>query len=578
MTAPLPSTSTLAGNDINEAADVSFPAVRTRAELAAWLGLSDKRLRFLLYGRTEDVNYTVFSISKRSGGTRQIAAPTPILAAIQRKIAAQLSLLAPVRHIAKGYVRGASIADHAALHANRRWVVCADIEGFFPSINFGRVLGMFRSAPFVFPEEVAVPLAQLCCFKGVLPQGAPTSPVISNVICRSLDRKLLELAKPLRCVVSRYADDICFSTNLKEIPSAIATRDGEGFSPGAGLVDALVSSGFDLNPKKFSVKRGSSHPMITGLIVTDVPRMPRRWRRELRMTLHVLRKYGEEEAAKAIADNRKKRLDVGEVNALSVIRGRSAFASYLDRRFGTGYVESLIRGYPQQSELLGSRSFAKINVITEGKTDRFYLESAYRELADKLPDLRRLVVSFSDKPLRENGFGDESLKRHLEEISGHDLPMVTVGLFDCDNSKILSSLGIGPGEVKWLGSSVAAACLPRPEIQDGAYCIEHFIPAEVRSQFSVDGRRIFSIDEFDGVNGMHTSGAFYRTIPKKTSLIVDADVYDTRTGLGVALSKSDFCSLICSATPPFDGFDWGCFRRVLEMIAKIARRELPERL
>lgn len=172
------------GNLSKLSAELGFLELATREDLAKWLGISDKQLRYLLYKLPSSKKYTSFSIPKKSGGSRQIAAPISFLLGLQKKIAHSLYLHSPPRLVAKGYVKGRSILDHGELHAGRRWVICADIQDFYPSINFGRVVGMFRSPPFSFGDPVAVPLAQLCCLDGVLPQGAPRSPVVSNIVCR----------------------------------------------------------------------------------------------------------------------------------------------------------------------------------------------------------------------------------------------------------------------------------------------------------------------------------------------------------------------------------------------------------
>jgi RNA-directed DNA polymerase len=90
-------------------------------------------------------------------------------------------------------------------------------------VHFGRVRGVFRAHPFDFPEEAATTLAQICCHRGLLPQGAPTSPVISKLVCRSLDSELSRYAKSAHCHYTRYADDICFSSGQRVFPGALAS-------------------------------------------------------------------------------------------------------------------------------------------------------------------------------------------------------------------------------------------------------------------------------------------------------------------------------------------------------------------
>ena len=116
-----------------------FLSVKSRSDLAGWLGVSERALRYILYKLPEERKYSTLEIKKRNGNARVIDAPSPALKFLQSKLAETLSEIAPPRQLAKGYVRERSIFDHAKVHRSKRWLVLADIKDFFPSINFGRL-------------------------------------------------------------------------------------------------------------------------------------------------------------------------------------------------------------------------------------------------------------------------------------------------------------------------------------------------------------------------------------------------------------------------------------------------------
>lgn len=100
------------------------------------------------------------------------------------------------------------------IHKNKRYILNIDLENFFNSFHFGRVMGYFnKNRYFNFDKKMSIIIAQLCCLNGALPQGAPTSPIISNLICRIFDYRILKITKKYKLNYTRYADDLTFSTN-----------------------------------------------------------------------------------------------------------------------------------------------------------------------------------------------------------------------------------------------------------------------------------------------------------------------------------------------------------------------------
>ncbi len=199
--------------------------------------------------------YKSFEVPKRTGGNRQIKAPQPMLALLQRRLANllydcldELKKATPARRsLAHGFERKRNIITNASLHKRRRYVLNLDLEDFFPSINFGRVRGFFlKDKHFAVQPTVATIIAQIACHENELPQGSPCSPVISNLVGHLLDARLARLAKTHKCTYSRYVDDITFSTSRKDFPSELAapvTGSQCEWQLGAELRDKIERSG-----------------------------------------------------------------------------------------------------------------------------------------------------------------------------------------------------------------------------------------------------------------------------------------------------------------------------------------------
>jgi hypothetical protein len=282
-----------------------LPPYATAAELAQAMGISISTLRWMTFHREVDTgtHYHTWNIPKRSGGERTITAPLPELKALQRWALRHYFEKLPVHGAAHGFVPARSVVTNARAHAAADVVVKLDVKDFFPSIHWKRVKGLLRKAGVA--EPVATLLALLATeaprqrveFRGkvlhvatgprALPQGAPTSPAITNALCRRLDLRLSALARELGFTYTRYADDLTFS--FRKTP--------ERPRPALGmLVDTtrsiLQSEGFVLHPGKTRVLRRGTAQRVTGLTINqagpqDTPaRVPREVQRRLRAAIH----------------------------------------------------------------------------------------------------------------------------------------------------------------------------------------------------------------------------------------------------------------------------------------------------
>ncbi len=264
--------------------------------MAALLEVRYDRMVWHLYGSDPERRYVTFEIPKRSGGVREIRAPGGGLKILQRKLNQVLQAVYEPRNSVHGFVPGRSVRTNAGAHARRRYVLNVDLEDFFPSVNFGRVRGLLMGRPYGRSAEVATVLAQIACHDNQLPQGAPTSPVLANMVCWGMDSALQRLAGRCRSTYTRYADDLTFSTNRKDFPRELAAADGDDVRLGPELLSVLERSGFRVNDRKVRLQTREFRQEVTGLTVNVFPNVQRRYVRQIRAMLHAWRKFGLEAA------------------------------------------------------------------------------------------------------------------------------------------------------------------------------------------------------------------------------------------------------------------------------------------
>lgn len=253
------------------------------AVLAAWLGVNESELRGV------SVEYVEFTIPKRDGSPRRIAAPRPTLKAFQRRVFRRLLRKLPVHESVIGFERGLSFVDHARAHAGRPVIVHVDIRDFFGSTKEKRVSEYLRGIG--WSRDAAALLCRVCCRDGGLPQGAPTSPRLANLVNGEMDRRLAGAAAAFGALYTRYADDLTFSFD-KDVPTHIRTL--------LCMIDFILEeNGYRPNRKKGPrVLRVHQRQIVTGLVINGgEPRLPRATRRWLRAVEH--RSAGKSSSRKA---------------------------------------------------------------------------------------------------------------------------------------------------------------------------------------------------------------------------------------------------------------------------------------
>ncbi|RBB31838.1 RNA-directed DNA polymerase [Burkholderia reimsis] len=274
------------------------------------LGIPYSTLKEIVYPRPP---YKRFTIKKRDGTDRVIFEPRNRLKIIQqRTLKFLLDRSGPLKPAVHGFVSKRSILTNAQVHCSPKvhHVFNIDLEDFFPNISFYRVRGVLEKHPFNCSHQVATVIAHICTLDKVLPQGAPTSPLLSNLVCRSLDRDLTDLARRSFARYSRYADDITFSFPVRKtsrLPAAICHVDEDGdLLIGTELHGVITKHNFKINPAKTRLRDRSRRMEVTGLTINRFPNVPRRFIDRIRGALHAWEKYGYDAAEKAWSERVEK--------------------------------------------------------------------------------------------------------------------------------------------------------------------------------------------------------------------------------------------------------------------------------
>lgn len=252
-----------------------LPHIETFDDLAIETRLSANLLRFCAY--RANYLYKTYDLPKKSGGRRIIAQPARRLKAIQSWILRNILDKLSSSEFSYGFEKGSSILHNASPHVGSNYVLSLDLENFFPSIQANKVYTIFRSIG--YNTKISAAFTNLCVFNNTLPQGAPTSPKLANLICLKLDARIYGYAGSKGIIYSRYADDITLSAqSLKKIEKM------------QRFIETIISDeGFVVNKKKTKVLGTKRKKEITGLVLSDDSiGIGREKYREIRSKLHHL--------------------------------------------------------------------------------------------------------------------------------------------------------------------------------------------------------------------------------------------------------------------------------------------------
>ncbi|QQS88574.1 retron Ec67 family RNA-directed DNA polymerase/endonuclease [Fusobacterium canifelinum] len=365
-----------------------FNFKNAREILSKILNIHLNYLSYILYVKKIENLYTTFKIPKKNGGYREINAPQNELKMIQKKFVSFLEEKMKEKfktiNTSHGFVKERSIITNAKIHKNKKIVLNLDLKDFFDSFHFGRVKGFFeknKDFKSFFPEltsELSTLIAQLVCFNGKLPQGAPSSPLLTNLICNIFDVRVLKLAKKYKLTYSRYADDLTFSTNYKGF-----IRNLEKFEE--DILLEIKKNGFEANMEKYRLTFQSSRQEVTGLTVNKKINVSRKYYKYTRAMAYSLYKNGE--------------FNIDGIDGtINQLEGRFSFINQLDKYNNS---ESEKRKKFIARNVLNSREKQYQNflfykyffmnekplIVTEGKTDILYIKAALKNLYNEYPNL-----------------------------------------------------------------------------------------------------------------------------------------------------------------------------------------------
>ena len=272
-----------------------------------------------LYGVSNNIggHYRSVSIPKRNGGVRELSVPDEILKKIQRQILHKLLAYESVSRYATGYKIGSGVKRNAQRHVRSNKILKLDIKDFFGSILYSAVKEK------VFPEDkyseqIRVLLAMLCYHKDSLPQGAPTSPAISNIIMREFDEEVGDWCRDRHITYSRYCDDMTFSG------SGFDSFEVKNF-----VSDKLRKMNLYLNEKKSAEVTSDKRQTVTGVVVNEKTNAPAEYKRKIRQEIYFCKKFGVEEHLKRMGSEKARE------NYLQGLLGRISFVLQLclDKEF-----------------------------------------------------------------------------------------------------------------------------------------------------------------------------------------------------------------------------------------------------
>lgn len=294
-----------------------LPVIFSTKHFCELLNISFKQLNYIMDNRGDF--YGTFNLRKKRGGYRRIQYPLPILKNIQRWILDYILTRVPLHSSCKGFRRGESILTNATPHLTKKTILHLDIEDYFGSITQKQVFNLFSNLG--YNKSLAYDLSKLCTAHKVetvaflatdqkeflesikrynqkentdfiLPQGAPTSPTLANLVSVRLDKRLFALAEKLGVTYTRYADDLTFSTDTEILPRL------------AIIKKILTEEGFQLNKSKTSTRKQGQRQIVTGLLVSgEKAKVPKKYKQDILKHLFYADKYGPKDHSMKIQKN-----------------------------------------------------------------------------------------------------------------------------------------------------------------------------------------------------------------------------------------------------------------------------------
>lgn len=530
-------------------APTRLQGIRSKGQLADAIGVPLRLLTNRAFAASQSHLYAATQQRKRSGGERTIHAPHWPLANMQRKLLILLEEIYRPSSRAMGFIKGRGIRQNAAFHVGKRLILNVDIQDYFGLIHVGRIRRRLMAKPYELSNDIATTIAKLCTLNDFLPIGAPTSPILANIVTSSLDAQLLSFARQHGCFYTRYADDITFSTNRRSFPRAMVRRTEEaasGVEVGTELNDLFVRVGFALQPSKTRLMDRTMRKEVCGVTCNERLNVRRSHLREVRGAINAWRKYGRE-AAEVVwhekYDWRSASLERslrGKIEHIIHIRGQNdkstdnivrQYNSLEDRNF-----KNIFYDFSEQNPLDILRS---VCIVQCGSDEHMrWTQGTGFVIASGSIITNHHVVSFVDDLQPEGSM----IRKNFDEIS-----IIFEGEFvehrmiviDFDASKDLAILG--PDDPNWRKVFARRACqlnfqepaagseislIGYPSHTDGGSC--KFVRGHITGTSMFDGHRFFNISQpiVKGNSGGPVIDSFGQVIGIATKGVDSEDIAD----------------------------------------------------
>lgn len=379
--------------------------------------------------------YFSFNIRKKSGALRTIHAPSKGLKALQKCLNLILQVIFEPHKAATGFIPGKSVVDNAMIHTGKNYVYNIDLKDFFPSIEKARVYSRLKFPPFNLENErskLANIISGLCCqemevermedgqwikkTEYVLPQGAPTSPTLTNIICERLDRRLAGAAKKNGLTYSRYADDVTFSSNHNKYQ-----KDGEFLTE---VERIITDQSFIIKTEKTRLQNQAYRQEVTGLLVNSDVNVQKRYIKEIRMWLYYWEQYGYDRAYEFFLPRykvEKGHVKKGKPNLQNVLRGKLDYLKMVKGSDNQLYLKLKIRFdalIQMYSETVSDAILASNDDSLSISQQNDIKPSGEANPIDVIGKLRILI-----NPL-DSELGQSRLRRKIIVEKGENLPYV----------------------------------------------------------------------------------------------------------------------------------------------------------
>lgn len=283
-----------------------LPIIYTQEHLCGLLGYSMSYV--YAASNAPEHFYRKFQIPKKAGGVRQITEPLPSLKEIQRWVLDNVLDKLEVSPYAKAYIKGKSIKDNVRFHRNQKMVLSLDIKDFFGNLSANMVYEKFLDVG--YHKDIAMMLTSLCCLKGSLPQGAPTSALLSNILMKPFDDAVARYTTENKIRYTRYADDMTFSGDFDVLELLRYVRR------------ELKRLGLSLNNDKTRLRKQGQRQEVTGIVVNCRPQLSKNLRKKIRQEIYYIQRYGLNSHLEFIGEKRQ--------NYLQHLQGVIGYALFIN--------------------------------------------------------------------------------------------------------------------------------------------------------------------------------------------------------------------------------------------------------